>query len=134
MEPIVWNDTYSVGINQIDQDHKGLAELINKFAQCAHLGSSDERVINALTGMLDYAIQHFTREEELLVKYSYPGTNAHMESHKQFMERATFASFDAMNGEADIAELISYLHGWWHTHILQEDMAYKEFLLAQGAA
>jgi hemerythrin-like metal-binding protein len=134
MEHIVWEDAYSVGIHQIDQDHKGLADLINKFAECAHLGASSERVIDSLTSMLTYAIQHFEREETLFIKHGYPDATNHLASHRKFMERATFASFDAMTGEANIAELLKYLYDWWHAHILHEDMAYKEFLHAQGVS
>jgi hemerythrin-like metal-binding protein len=67
-----WNESYAVGIKDIDFQHKKLFELVNKLHNSLNNGHSRrevEVIINALSSYFDY---HFTEEENFLKRINYP--------------------------------------------------------------
>ncbi len=129
----LWTPDLSVGNDAIDDDHKGLFNLI------ASLDDADmsRTYINSILDQLKrYTEGHFSREEQHMKKIGYPHMAEHLEQHKQFVEwlktiRKMYAHFpqspyvvgDSVN---------SYLNRWLKEHILQEDMKYRDFLIGNG--
>lgn len=130
MSKITWSNDLSVSNNDIDDDHKGLFELINNLANA---NMSHDYINVILDRLKKYTIEHFTREEEYMKSIGYPGFEVHLQQHEEFKEwleiiRSTYARFpqspfiigDSVN---------SYLLRWLRTHILTEDMKYRDFIL-----
>ena len=82
--PIVeWNDSYSVGVPALDNDHKRLIEIINRVDEAERAGNSVQWVLQELE---DYAKRHFQREEERLEAIGFAGLAEHARQHHAFTE------------------------------------------------
>lgn len=126
---IEWNDAMSVGIQEVDESHKHFTALINDFnrAILEHMELSE--IQKRLQLILDDAVQHFAREEELFRQWNYPDADEHAAKHAQ-----TIAAFQAIK-----EKFITYgLESEWIAagqeikdllidHLLTEDKKYADF-------
>jgi hemerythrin-like metal-binding protein len=128
-----WNDTYSVGINDLDRQHKKLVETLNQLHQ-GMLNRQDRTAIGTLLKKLvTYTQDHFSTEERYFARAQYPKASAHKTHHveltsqvKAFVER-----YDRGEISLDI-HLLDFLRKWLMNHILQEDMEYGPWLHKAG--
>ena len=70
---IEWSDEFSVGIQEIDEQHKVLVGLLNQLHQAIreHHGRATSREI--LGRLAEYTRTHFLLEESLMRLTHYPG-------------------------------------------------------------
>lgn len=130
---IAWNDSLSVGIAEIDLQHKQLIELLNRLHSSKATGKGNDVLGAILHELADYTKKHFAYEEALLAQESYPGLVEHKASHDRLTERVMkFAvEFDA-GSNALSAELFMFLRSWLNGHIRGSDRHYAAFLNAKG--
>jgi hemerythrin-like metal-binding protein len=132
-DELVWKDTYSVGVKVLDDDHKKLIELANKFqtAYKYHTGEEFER--QALTDLVDYTKYHFQREEDLMEEQGYPGLEAHKDQHRSMIaEVERFMKDYEARGHEALEGVANYLMGWLINHINGTDQQYGSFLNEKG--
>ena len=124
----IWNDNYSTGIEKIDEQHKGVLNLLNKF-YTAKLERTDFKTLDSLIDQLkEYGEKHFTYEEELLKTIKYPDIQEHLSFHHNYYIKINILipEFKLSNGN-NIAEILSFLKEWWLSHILNADFKYARF-------
>jgi len=126
---INWNESYSVGNADMDEQHKKLIEIINKLFKSFKDGNAQKILDEILQEMIDYANFHLNSEEKLLFKYDYPEKEIHENLHREFRDK-TSEMKELINSNSKDAhyKLIEYLKNWWTNHILVEDMKYSNFL------
>jgi hemerythrin-like metal-binding protein len=118
----------SVGIATLDSDHKTLIALID-------LLDKPERVSpgKLLAALARYCDVHFAREEKAFATVPYPSAEAHRNGHARMTswiaEQAKKTETDPAS--LDLGKLRTYLIDWLYTHILKEDMGYKEYVLEE---
>jgi hemerythrin-like metal-binding protein len=126
---IVWNDSYSVEVPEIDAQHKRLVDMTNELNDALVKGQGKEATEKILNGLVDYTVSHFNSEENLLEKYGYPETFGHKKAHKEFIAKVSKFKEDFDNGEAMLStEVVNFLCDWLVDHIKGEDQKYSEFL------
>ncbi len=96
MEKIIWNNSFSVGIREIDNQHYRLVEMINQLIDEQKQVTDYPTIADMLTKMTDYAREHFRDEEYLMAEYGYDMRDTHIQSHEAFI--ATTLQF--MSAEA----------------------------------
>lgn len=133
MAALPWDDKYTVNVAVMDNQHRRLAELVNKL----HVALSTEKDLEEVRGVLSELIAftrlHFATEEELMLKYEYPDYSAHLAEHKlvlgqmnklaDSLQGNSAISFDA---EADISD------DWIGKHLLERDAPLGKYLNEQG--
>lgn len=129
-----WNDSMSVGVPLIDNDHKALIHLINRLHESVAAGDAYDALDDLLNRLVDYIDIHFTREERVMDACGYPEAAGHREEHAGFVDyikglRESFTAETAPNLAGDLA---AYLKEWLNHHILIQDMAYRSY--AEGNA
>lgn len=132
MASIKWTPRMSVGVPELDDDHKGLLALINELEGHTSGETDAETLRRSLNWLLRYAQTHFAREQAVMTTCQFPMLPSHIDEHRDFLERMreTITEFDddpAGTTEQIRESLISYLKEWWRHHILSEDMKYKAF-------
>jgi len=133
-EPLQWSGRFSVGIKELDMQHQRLISLINRLIMVSETHSIHSEIIKSALGeMTEYAQVHFKAEEKLMEAYDFPLLKEHKSSHLDFQVK----TMDLYEGKGLSAEQIAddisnYLGNWLTHHILQEDMAYKDFLIDKG--
>ena len=59
MDAIEWNDSYSVGVAELDEQHKKLLRIINTMFESDDLSVNSQTITDILTEMVEYASAHF---------------------------------------------------------------------------
>ena len=128
-----WTDEYSVGIPEIDDQHKTLFELIDKIhtAILEHKGTT--ACVGVLDELVDYTRIHFALEQSLMHMGHYPGYEDHCALHRNLVSEVEALQGRIHSGSAAISfELLHFLRNWLSKHILGEDKKYGEFFATHG--
>jgi hemerythrin len=134
MEPIQWSEEFSVGVEELDQQHQQLIKMLNRLlSKRETTDTHSETISDTLQMMTRYAHKHFKSEENLMKAYNYPGLEEHKKEHLAYRRKAGDFSTATILGIESVPEiLIAYLFDWWTHHILDQDMKYKSFFSKKG--
>ena len=131
---IQWNEnTHSLGIAQIDEQHKELFLITNQIYEESEKNASGPNYIPMLKRLYAYSKYHFSSEEGLFIKYKFPDRVGHEAVHKSFTARIKEYLEDFRqkpNKPAD--ELTDFLIDWIINHIQGEDKKYAVFFMENG--
>lgn len=136
MSYFTWQDKFDTGIDDVDRDHRILADLISQLHDAFASGKGETAIGPVLAILVEYTDYHFKREEALMNQYGYPETPAHKAEHDSLKTKVYDIRnrFEAGEGSAIGNELLAFLHFWLYFHILDVDMAFREFFIAKGVA
>ncbi len=133
MELINWTDSFSVGVEEMDNQHKKLIGMINRLIEEQHVLTEPVTIAELLTEMTDYALVHFRAEEYLMAEYGYELKDRQVQSHEAFITTTQkFMSATEVGPNILSKALLEYLKSWLTRHILDEDMQYKNFFATKG--
>ncbi|MDH4183211.1 MAG: bacteriohemerythrin [Nitrospinota bacterium] len=123
-----WDDSYSVGVKKLDEQHKILFTLINEMNNLVMRKASTITYTEVMEEILEYTTYHFHAEEEFMRKINYP----HLEEHKLEHEslRALMKKYYAKCVNEDFAcanQVLEELINWLHTHLGRSDTKYALF-------
>lgn len=128
-----WNQSLSVGISSIDDQHKTLVNLINELYSHMQSGSEKEATAATLDQLIQYTANHFKYEEENFDRHNYPDTKQHKEIHKKLVARVLQFQEEFNQGKADVSvELMDFLKDWLINHIKKVDKQYGPYLQSKG--
>ena len=133
MSLIEWNDNYSVNIAEIDKQHKRLFDLINEIYDAMKQRKTQEILGKAIAQLVNYTKTHFSYEENILDKYSYPALSNQKKEHELFV--AKILDFEDGFNENRLflsTEITNFLKDWLITHIQGADKNYSNFLNNKG--
>lgn len=136
-KPILWKDEMSVGVAQLDDDHKGLISILNRLGEALHDEAGTRAALDlGFRALSRYMRVHFAREEHAMRAADYPGLDEHHPQHADFIDEMTdmAARFESGGDDELLEELVLYLRDWLINHIMAEDMAYKPFLSGNSKA
>jgi hemerythrin len=131
---VEWSDELSVGIDEIDAQHKILVGLVNRLYEETIAHQADNGVIeDILHQLVEYTIIHFAVEESLFRIFDYPAAEIHTHHHEELKAQVLELQKKIKRGEATVnTELLLFLKKWLQHHILEEDKLYGPFLIEQG--
>jgi hemerythrin-like metal-binding protein len=128
-----WNESLSVKINSIDDQHKKLIELINKFYEQVSHRTNDENISILIKGMKEYTQMHFDYEERYMQQFSYPEYTAHKREHDLFIAKVADVEEKFSKGKVILSfEITSFLKDWIKNHIQGSDKKYTDFFIRNG--
>ncbi len=128
MEKIIWTKKYSVGVKEIDTQHKKLLQIINQLIEYQDISVHSEEISDVLTEMMEYASYHFDAEEALMSKHGYAELPPHRRKHMDFIRKTAKLASDTVDGAQQVPqEVLAFLKDWLIDHILKTDMQYKPF-------
>ena len=81
-----WNETFSVGVEEIDSQHKQLIKMVNEFYD--NLNHEREAFGRLLKSLVDYASYHFSTEEKYMDTFGYQDADIHKKEHEIFTKKA----------------------------------------------
>lgn len=135
MEPIEWSDKYSVGVRELDEQHRQLFDLLGMLRQAILRGDDVDSLALILQGFIDYAVGHCTHEEHLLRRHGYADIEAHRMEHSHLLHMLSEFREDLRDGHNDLAErLHQFVMHWLESHVSHTDKRYSEFLNARGVS
>ncbi len=134
-----WNMVWSMGVPDIDDQHKLMLGLLKNVGEAAQLPDNGASALASLRKFLENTEQHFTYEEGVLERAEYPGTEGHRADHMRFVEtvKNAIASLENFDGDGaalrkTIQTMKDDLQNRFTHHLVTFDMDYKWFLRDEG--
>lgn len=134
-----WTPAMSVGLQELDDDHKVLVRVINQLAEHAGKAGQAGTLRQCIFALMRYAEFHFAREEQVMKACGFAELPQHQEEHRDFTGQiqalaARFeADAEAVAGEVN-EQLLDYLKNWLMHHIMIVDMAYRPHIEGRAEA
>jgi hemerythrin len=123
---VVWQESLSVGVEEIDLQHKLLIEKYNAFFTAYSEGQADKEVIRLFGFLEGYVATHFADEEKLQKRIGFPDYLKHREQHQELTRKVAEFKERLEKGGPDPALIASaglLLTGWLIEHISIMDRA-----------
>ena len=128
MARIEWHEGLSLGILDLDGQHKQLLELCNWLLKAVRDGSQKD-VAAAFRQLRQYTITHFNAEEAFMESVDYPGLPRHKLLHGQLKRDVKhYQDVVYRHGEVTEGEIRDFLKQWLLDHILQNDLDIRKWV------
>jgi len=112
-DPVVWDESFQVNYEVLDNEHKILFELLEQLKQ-----HPDD--VDVLNNNRDWFRDHFDREEKEFMACGEPcGADAHKRKHDVFFKTVTWVTVPVSQ------EYIEFAANWLVQHIKNTDFMYK---------
>ncbi|MGZ4816489.1 MAG: bacteriohemerythrin [Terriglobales bacterium] len=126
---MTWNDSYSVKVRAIDDQHKQLFDLVNQLHDAMRAGQARGFLAQALERLIRYTRTHFSDEEDAMAQVDYPDYLAHVAEHRNFTQRVETFSREFKAGTVGLSvEVMEFLQKWLVDHIMKVDQKYAPIL------
>ena len=128
-----WNQELSVGIKEIDEQHKKIFLYITELSNAINNNDTEEHIYEILEGLISYGIYHFDTEEKYFEEFDYPDKAIHLKEHNDFRTKIKELSLAfAENKDSISTDVLEFLEEWLIQHITKIDKKYELFLIKNG--
>lgn len=122
MKDLVWGEILSVGVDEIDDDHRKLIKIFNILGHAVRDGESPEYLAATLEELINCTVWHFSHEERLMLKHRYEAIDEHKAEHRDLIEAARQFQQEMLKADHPMADRqITFLERWLTEHILTSD-------------
>ena len=129
-ELVTWSPTFSVGVKLVDDQHKGMLDVINDMFN--HVTGNEEEEREYFKSIIDkvvtYVKVHFKTEEQIMLHINYPGYAEHKHAHDTFVLAVVDSIKNFESGKRWVlVDFTKYLKEWALTHIAIMDKQYFDY-------
>jgi len=129
MAILKWDDSLSVKIPGVDEEHKILITMINELHDAMKDGKGQEATAKILNGLVEYTQTHFGHEEAFMARNNYPALEPHKLMHKAFVDKVVGFQKDFTAGKMALSiQLLNFLSEWIVGHVKKADVQYAQVL------
>jgi hemerythrin len=123
MALLEWKEEYSTGIEDVDDEHKDLIDVINRLHELLLADDARLTVPAFFARLIDGVSAHFALEERIMGESEYPDLAAHREDHERLLDeiRDLVDAF-AQAEEVDSVDLAMRLEPWFSHHFATHDL------------
>ena len=126
-EWIVWSHKLSCGVKIIDDQHKGLVNLVNEMFN--HINGNDVQERNYFNRVIQEAVKyvrvHFATEEKIMIATKFAGYAEHKKEHDSFVLAVLNNVKDYEAGKRlTLVSFTRFLKEWILSHIAVMDKQY----------
>lgn len=122
MRDLTWTRILSVGVDEIDEDHRKLIQIFQILNRAVTEGESPEYLAATLAELINCTIWHFSHEERLMLKYGYEGIEQHKAEHRDLIQSVKELQQRILQSHTPmIDEHIEFLERWLTAHMLTAD-------------
>lgn len=129
MKDITWSAILSVGVEEIDEDHRKLVGIFNELNHAVTNGESADYVAATFDELVNCTEWHFSHEERLMLKHRYPEIDLHRAEHRELIAAAQHLLGMLVQADRTVASAeIEFVERWLTEHILTADQRLGAFL------
>lgn len=128
MHEIEWRDGLSVGVKEIDDQHKELIRIANKLIKAVSLGHEQQILDRIIMELRAYTVSHFNSEEELMEKILYPKRDVHKGEHAKLATEVRDYQHRLQTEDIAPDAILGFIKSWLLDHILTHDRALARFM------
>ncbi|MBF0443951.1 MAG: hemerythrin family protein [Magnetococcales bacterium] len=127
-QTIDWSDEYLVGLEEIDVQHKRMAELINNILKISYKHRPKEELLESMDMFLRYVKWHFGCEEILMKAYDFPDYTEHRDEHVVLINDLINKKHEMDKKILSVNDLYSFFFGWFGGHAFSADKDMAPFI------
>ena len=128
-----WTPALSVKVQQFDDQHMVLVEMINALHDAVKAGRGAEILGTTLDGLITYTTTHFGEEEKLMETFSYPDRDEHKAAHENLIKIVQELQQKFTSGQSIVSlDVLMFLRDWLMGHINVVDKKYGAFFNDKG--
>jgi hemerythrin len=128
-----WGSKYSVGVEEVDNQHKALMKVLNELHAASMRGQAQQAAGPLIRQMVTLAREHFATEERLMELTGYPGLAGHRAKHRELTEKvAEFLSRHEKSDKTMYTQLLYFMRDWLTQHMQTEDHEYAPWMSTHG--
>ena len=117
MYVVQWREGFRVGIDQVDAQHRQLFTLVKEL--------NLDSIESTMDAVLNYVVEHFGTEQELMEQSHYPDYSTHLKLHEEFAASvADFLGSGEAWSEQRLMNLRKFLNKWLIRHIMVQDLRF----------
>ena len=129
VKDIVWDEILSVGVDEIDEDHRKLLNIFNMLNHSVMAEESSDYLAATLAELINCTVWHFSHEERLMLKHRYEGIEEHKAEHQELIKSAKELQQEILQADKPVVdEHIEFLERWLTEHILTADLRLGSYL------
>ncbi len=113
---ITWQAVFSIGVDEIDSQHRKLIELVATMDSNDGAGNEE-----ALDEVLNYASRHFADEEAFMARIGYPDLPTHRIEHKLLTRILAAHRREFESGKTDLNAFKRFVFRWVVDHVVDDD-------------
>ena len=120
---LIWDDSFLIGIEELDHEHKVLIDDINKLHE-ELAGNQEKSEIAKCLGDVHARMQaHFALEEHVMKEHEYEFFDEHKREHDAFLDNFTECMMQFLNdaGGSFKNPIEDCLKHWVMDHIITSD-------------
>ena len=131
MSEIKWDESLSIGVELIDEQHKKWIGHIRNVQAAIEARRGMPQIASTLDFLINYTQFHFATEEKSMSETGYPGLESHRARHEEL--KGTLDNLIEDFNEEGVTEKLSeaigtFLVNWLRNHIRDVDKAFAAFL------
>lgn len=129
MARLEWNEELSMGVEEIDRQHKELIRIANGLINAVALEREPRILKNVIRKLREYTVFHFNSEEALMEKTRYPKRGEHAKTHQNLKNNVKrYQRVIYKKEKLEPEAVLNFLKIWLLKHILESDMEFARFL------
>jgi len=128
MNIVCWQNSYSVGNEQIDNEHRVFVEIIGRIHDAVLKEKSTDHIKRLMRELETYAVFHFVSEENIMVDSAFPGLGEHKKEHEKLLKTLDSKIKKIASHEVDPKTLVYFLVEWFVEHTTNRDLKLAKHL------
>ena len=133
MAVLEWQDRFSIGIAEVDHEHREMIDLINDLHAALGTDHSPERVEGFLGEILARISAHFALEEKSMEAMRDPERAAHKQDHERLLDDIRDIMDDVSeHGILDEARFSERLSAWFGDHFGSFDVRLHRYVAGKS--
>ncbi len=134
MAIVEWRDQMSLDYLPLDEEHKAFLNVVNRSVPAARSGDFKTMDI-VFDACYDYVRNHFSHEEDIMERVSFPDIEAHMQAHRTFIQNISEfrKKYEAAKTDDEkqkqAIKTSDFLSLWFLGHVLSRDKLLKPYLV-----
>ena len=115
MSLIAWREEFTIGLPDVDHEHRELIAMINALHESLGPAAEVERIVAALGEIQARIAAHFALEEREMRRLDYISVTEHKDDHERLLDDIMEIT-DAVESPADYdPEAFGQRLSWWFT-------------------
>ena len=124
---VEWDNSYSVGNEEIDCEHKVFIKIIARFVEMTKEKNSYKFKRN-VDELIKYSEFHFVSEENRMYDSDYPDLLNHKKEHENLLASLKHMEMKLYIDKATVDEFVPFLVTWFLDHTVKTDLKMANYL------
>ncbi|BCB28044.1 bacteriohemerythrin [Sulfurimicrobium lacus] len=131
---LAWDESrHTLGIASIDRQHHALIDMVNALVDAVERNCDPEQIRSQMAKLIRFTEEHFTHEEEIMLRHGFPEREKHALEHQEVLHKAVTMMEDFKPDDANRVVLVTaFLIDCAENHILHDDRELTLFLQEKG--